>query len=130
MKFRAASLNAFDVMLMKYSIDNAAMFPAIAISPKELMEAAMTMFARQKLVLWKADGIPIEKILFTTCRLNLSFLTYSPPISLVTASVYHIKAAEMPCEMMVAVATPATFMWRTITKYKLSSRLITPEMPR
>lgn len=99
-------------------------------SPKVLTEDWITTLDRENRMPWNPAGRPIRRIWLKVLGCRRIFLRSRcrGPVSFTMQR--STRAAEMHWEMTVAMATPATSRWHTMTKNRFSTMLTTPARER
>ena len=104
--------------------------PAMATDWKELMEDWISTLEMENRLPWNPAGRPTLRISFIarfSMRSARRFRCTRP-----SEWIRHrmTSTALMICEIMVASATPATSMWKTMTKNRFRNTFTSPEMER
>ncbi len=102
----------------------------MAIEPKELMADWMRTFDREKMLPCRPAGRPIFRISRTLSETRRTFLNLRRTAPWERESAVRVRAAEMPCAIAVASATPAAPMRNLITNSRFISTLAAPAMDR
>ena len=90
----------------------------------------MNRFATENIAFWQPEGTPSARIFFAFSGDIFNSETRTNTLPLLRTREMKISTAEIYCDVMLAIATPATSRLQTITKNRLRSTLITPAIPR
>ena len=106
---------------------NAALEAAITTVPRLFIADCITMFATENTALWTPAGSPILMILINTFLSKRRLFT-STCITLSVFISFINNITELSAfDITVAIATPFTVIFSTMTKNRFSSTLTTPE---
>ena len=114
----------------KFSRFDAAVLPAMALAPKELMEDWISTLEMEKMVLESPAGRPMRMISRTLAPCMRSAFMSRCTLPCERMRLRSTSTAEMYCATMVAIATPATPMPKKATVTMLSTMLTAPASDR
>ena len=110
----------------KPSILLAAVFPAITTEPNELMEDCISTLEILKITPCKPAGSPTRNIPNSLSLWKDNSFSRKCKTPSDFSKLSNIKPADIACAIIVASATPATPICKTMTKNKLKITLTTP----